>query len=161
MKLDLRGWFAPLLAVVLLGVTLQQTLGALATAGAFRASAARDTPAENPYARFDAIISQPHPEPPEAVRDPLVYGNRRAPVVRRTSQTYTPVPVEEPKPVLTSIIWDYDPRATVRYGGRDFSVREDGLFADFRVMRISQTEVVLERNGERTVLFLRPKGESN
>jgi len=66
---------------------------------------------------------------------------------------------EPPPPVLTSIIWDSDPRATLRYDGRDFSVRENSLFADFRVTSITSTQVVLERNGEPLVLTLRSKGD--
>jgi hypothetical protein len=61
--------------------------------------------------------------------------------------------------VLTSIVWDNDPRATVRWEGRDYSVRENSLFADFRVTGIRRDQVVLERGGERLVLRLPQKGE--
>jgi hypothetical protein len=61
-------------------------------------------------------------------------------------------------PLLTSIVWDADPRATIRYDGHDYSVRENSLFADFRVKSISRTEVVLERGGQPLGLTLRSKG---
>jgi hypothetical protein len=64
-----------------------------------------------------------------------------------------------PKPTLTSIVWDADPRATVRYEGNDYSVRANSLFADFRVTSITANQVVLDRNGEQIVLTLNPKGE--
>ena len=164
MKIDMRVWMAPILAIVLLGITLQQTMGALKTAGAWRKQQATRPTTQNPYAHLDALVSAPQPEIPETMRNPLNYGNRPAPVRRPTRRTSTPRPPVErpkPKPVLTSIIWDNDPRATLRYNERDFSIREDGLFADFRVVRITQTMVILERNGERTVLTIRPKGDSN
>jgi hypothetical protein len=69
-----------------------------------------------------------------------------------------PAPVPE-EPTLTAIIWDQDPRATVRWDGRDFSVRENSLFADFTVKSIRPTEVVLERGGQQVVLRLAKKGD--
>jgi len=68
-------------------------------------------------------------------------------------------PAQAPQPLLTSIIWDADPRATVRWDGRDFPVRENSLFADFIVKSIRRDEVVLERDGQQLVLKLTKKGE--
>ena len=62
-------------------------------------------------------------------------------------------------PVLTAIIFDNDPRATIRYDGRDYPVRVNSLFADFRVVRIAADEVVLDRAGETLVLKLPSKGD--
>jgi len=78
---------------------------------------------------------------------------------RRHTEPKPIAPVEPPQPSLTAIIWDDDPRATVRWDGRDFSVRANSLFADFTVKSIRPTEVVLERGGQQMVLRLIKKGE--
>jgi hypothetical protein len=59
-------------------------------------------------------------------------------------------------PVLTSIVWDADPRATIRFNGRDYSVRQAALFDDYRVVSITRDQVVLDRLGESLVLRLAP-----
>ncbi|HET7225678.1 MAG TPA: hypothetical protein VFK69_08155, partial [Candidatus Eisenbacteria bacterium] len=64
-----------------------------------------------------------------------------------------------PQPVLTAIVWDADPRATVHWNGRDYSVHVNSLFDEFRVRSITQTQVVLERGNESLVLELPRKGE--
>jgi len=63
------------------------------------------------------------------------------------------------RPQLTAILWDADPRAMIRYDGRDYTVRENSLFAEFRVASITKSNVTLERNGSPIVLSLRPRGE--
>jgi len=62
--------------------------------------------------------------------------------------------------VLTTIVFDADPRATVRWDGRDYSVRAGALFADFRVVSITRDQVVLDHAGESVVLKLPRKGDS-
>jgi hypothetical protein len=117
--------------------------------------------AEDPYARLDQALSKPLLiAPPERARNPFAFGG--APVQVAVNPTTKPrprpVPVAPERPVLTSIVWDNDPRATIRYRDKDFSVRQNSLFADFRVASISSSQVVLDRNGEPLVLTLR-KGE--
>jgi hypothetical protein len=163
MKIDPRTLLAPLVGVLALVVMLQQTLGALRASGAWRPENPLTTRPESPYARLDALLSEPMPsDAAQPSRNPFEFGS--APLAGRPSSARPgrrppPQPQPPPQPVLTAIIWDEDPRATVRYGGRDFSVRVNSLFAEFTVKSIRPTEVVLDRNGQPVVLRLRSKGE--
>jgi hypothetical protein len=152
--------------VFVLVLTLQQTLSALRSSGVWRETPKRTTPRlPDPYASLDQVLARPLlAYDPQRRRDPFGF----AVVVRSTAPVTRPAPQvavvpqpppPPPRPVLTSIVWDNDPRATIRYNNRDFSVRENSLFAEFRVRSITSTEVVLDRNGEPVVLTLRPKGE--
>ena len=165
MKISPRDLVAPLVALAVLGLTLQQTVGALHASGTWQNHArSPQVRAEDPYTRVDDLLAQGRPEiVPDRLRNPFAFGAARVaatasgpakPVARKPA-----VPPAPPKPTLTSIVWDADPRATVRYDGKDFSVRVNSLFADFRVKSITATEVVLDRGGETIVLSLRPKGD--
>lgn len=161
MRIDPRRLVAALAAFLLLAVTLQQTSDALRRAGAWRSeseAAARPTP--SPFERLDGVIARRaalDPATPE--RDPFDF--QRAPVVRqiRTTRSQPPPPPPAPRPVLTAIIFDDDPRALVRFDGRDYTVRDNSLFAEYRVVRITRDEVVLDKSGESLVLT-RPTGGS-
>ena len=160
-----RNLLVPAVAVIVLVLTIQQTLGALRASGSWQPHA--HTPsvrAEDPYTRVDDLFAQDHnAAPPDGVRNPFAFGAARpATTATGPAKPVTPkpvVPAAPPKPTLTSIVWDSDPRATVRYDGRDFSVRVNSLFADFKVKSITSNEVVLDRSGETIVLSLRPKGD--
>jgi len=161
MRIDPKALVSPIVAAALLLLCLNQTMGALKTAGSWRRTSAAQIRPEDPYANLDRAISRPFLDAPEAgLRDPFYYAAAR-PVVATgpVRPGPRPTPAPPPRPVLTSIIFDEDPRATIRYNDREFSVRQNTLFADFRVRRISATEVVLERNGEPLLLRLRPKGD--
>jgi hypothetical protein len=158
-KIDGRALIAPLIAVVVLLVMLQLTLGALRTSGAWRVPTRAARPASDPFAPLDALLAHTDGPPDDGVaRNPFALGARdpgpRFPGIRPRPRP----PAPPPMPLLTSIVWDADPRATIRYDGHDFSVRESSLFADFTVKSISRTEVVLERGGQPLVLTLRSKG---
>lgn len=162
MKIRPQTLFPPLVGVVLLLLVLRQTLSALAQAGAWQGRARfEENRAADPYARIDRLLDRASMRiATEPVRDPFDFGGVRVPVVQRVAvarnDTGRVAPPPAPViPTLTSIVWDEDPRATIRYDGRDFSVRENTLFADFRVRSISRTEVVLDRGGESLVLTLR------
>lgn len=161
MKIDPRRMIAPLAAFLLLAVTLQQTSDALRRAGAWRSeSEAAARPAPNPFERLDGEIARRAAlEAATPQRDPFDF--QRAPVVRSTQTTprRPAPPPPAPKPVLTAIIFDNDPRALVRFDGRDYTVRDNSLFADYRVVRITRDEVVLDKGGEPLVLR-RPTGGS-
>jgi hypothetical protein len=159
---------APAIAAFVLILVVQQTVTALKTSGAWREVQRATTPAPpDPYATLDAILSRPLVEyPAERRRDPFGYAAPPVAVVTRptgghkATPVIVPLPPPPPKPVLTAIIFDADPRATIRFNNRDFSVRENSLFAEFRVKSITASQVVLESNrGESLVLTLRPKGE--
>jgi len=165
-KIDLRRFLAPLLAALVLAAVLQQISGALRQAGTWRpASRAARVQQEDPYSRVEAVLARtPPPGAYERMRNPFVFGSAPEPatagVERRPRRVQPVTPAAPARPVLTSIVWDSrDPRATVRYDGRDISVRENSLFADYRVRSISSTQLVLERRGETIVLTFRPKGD--
>jgi len=165
MKLDARMLIAPLLAVLILVLTVRQTSEALKSSGAWRRPALNVVRPVDPYARLDYVLGQEQPSiDPARLRDPFSYG--RAPVSTQPRPVPvrprpTPPPPPPPQPVLTSITWanDQDPRATVRYNGRDYSIGVNSLFSEFRVVSITRSQLVLDRNGERIVLTLRSKGD--
>jgi hypothetical protein len=149
----------PVLGVLTLAIVLNVTLGAINTSGAWKRTTTRRAATASPYLRLSRILASAAPAPvPE--RDPFTLVSAAAPTTPRTN---TPrvvrVPPPPPRPVLTSIVWDADPRATLRYGGRDYSVRTNTLFSDFRVLSITRDQVVLERGGEQITLRLSLKGE--
>ena len=162
MKLDAKILVPPLVAALVLVLTLQLTMSALKISGAWKGKPRGAQPRPpDPYGRLDVLLSRSTIDPPpDGLRDPFAYGGPRPTVA--TARPVAPrilVPPPPPRPVLTSIIWDNDPRATIRYNERDFSVRVNSLFADFRVKTITSTQVVLERGGEPLVLTLRSKGD--
>lgn len=160
-----RNLLVPAVALIVLFLTLQQTLGALRASGSWQSHTR--TPrvrTEDPYTRVDDLFAQDRGSlSADQVRNPFAFGNAHpTPVTGGPVKPAPPKPVAPPappQPTLTSIIWDSDPRATVRYDGRDFPVRVNSLFADFKVKSITSTEIVLDRNGETIVLGLRSKGD--
>src|SRR6185503_12826476 len=154
MRIDPRAWIAPVVGALVLTLILQHTVSALRSAGTWEENQVA-APKQNPYAPLDFLLSIPDTTAlPTALRDPFGYApapaRPRLPVVRApvaVAQGPDPAP-EVPMPTLTAIIWDADPRATVRFEGRNFSVRENSLFADFTVKTIRPNEVVLDRNGQ-------------
>ena len=150
-KINLRTVLPPLAAAILLAMTLSQTWAALRQAGAWGADARARAERTNPYAVLDGQLTK-QPSQVEDMRNPFAFVERRAPSRPRPQR---PAPAPEPvvlKPQLTAIIFDSDPRALITYDGRNYTVRENSLFADFRVVRITLDEVVLEQNGVSSVL---------
>ncbi len=166
MKIDPRSLIAPIFGVLVLVLVVQNTAGALKASGTWQPETKKRARTESPYAKLDLILSRAGTSPlPEAIRDPFGYGGATPrpsvtpSVPRKAVEPKVIVPVEPARPSLTAIIWDDDPRATVRWEGRDFSVRANSLFADFTVKSIRPTEVVLERGGQQMVLRLIKKGD--
>lgn len=165
MKTDARVLIAPLVAILILVLTVRQTSEALKSSGAWKRPTIQTVRPDDPYARLDYLLGQPQAELDRTgLRDPFSY--HQAPVATRPQPRPTeprpqPAPPPQPRPELTSLTWagDQDPRATVRYNGRDYSIGINSLFAEFRVTSITRSQVVLDRNGERIVLTLRSKGE--
>lgn len=160
MKLDPRSLIGPVVAVILLGLTLQQTLDALRQSGIWRAEQRAAESKANPFAGLDEAVAQRSAlQPSDATRDPFRFGRTQTATPVRTTPRPAPPPAPIPKPVLTAIIYDNDPRALVRFNGRDYTVRDNTLFAEYRVVRITRDEVVLDKSGESLVLK-RPTGGS-
>jgi hypothetical protein len=161
-KLDPRALVGPLAAMLLLALTLQQTLDALQRSGAWGGRANRDGKAtnESPFVRIEQELTRRHTDrSPAPDRDPFEYAPTRS-VAQGPARPPRPRPIPvAPKPVLTAIIFDQDPRALVRFDGRDYTVRNNTLFAEYRVVRITRDEVVLDKGGESLVLK-RPVGGS-
>ncbi len=157
----------PLVAVFVLVVVLQQTSSALKASGMWQPRPSKfHAPVEDPYTRIDNLLAARTAVDPQTLRNPFGFGSERAPVTATThtapkhTEPVAPAPpAEAPQPELTSIVWATTPSATIRYQGKDFSVTENSLFADFTVKSITRTEVVLDRNGQTLTLTFRPKGE--
>lgn len=158
MKLSARSLFEPLVGVLVLALVLNVTLAALRTSGAWSRGKPGPRPERvNPYAPLDRMLADRRPDAPgPAIRNPFEFGGAVA-VASPVEGPWRPVvPPPLPKPVLTSIVWDADPRATIRFNGREYSVRPAALFDDYRVVSISRDQVVLDRGGESLVLRLSP-----
>ena len=84
-------------------------------------------------------------------------GKSSSPAKRKASGPKAPAP--PPRPVLTGILADNDPRAFIRYQDRNYTVKVGDLFADFKVVSITRDQVVLDRNGERLTLLSPTKGD--
>jgi len=162
-KLEARTVVSPLVALVILIAIASFTREALTLSGAWRkASKVARHNAPDPFAPIDHMLSTAPPPRPASLRDPFgtappVLAVNTHPRVRPHVDKPPPPP---PAPVLTSIVYDADPRATVRWNGHDYSVRAGALFADFRVMSITRDQVVLDHFGESMVLQLPKKGDT-
>lgn len=162
MSRDLARILAPTLAVALFAFVLVQTFRGLQDSGVWRLGRRPAAVVKaDPLAELDARLARARDAVrPAGGRDPFAFGNVAPrpdpgkPVVRRPP----PPPVPE-TPLLTAIVWDADPRALVRWKGRDWTVRSGGFFDDFEVVRISRDQVVLRRGGESIVLQRKPQGE--
>jgi hypothetical protein len=159
-KLNLDALLAPLVALLLLALIVQQTLGALRGSGAWRPRHAATAPKDDPYARLDKVLATRDTTRLALVRDPFSFEKAATPATPVHRAPPAPVPPPAPAiPVLTSIIWTDHPSATLRFEGHDYSVSAGTLFADFRVTNIARDQVVLDRAGAPIVLRLPRKGE--
>ena len=148
----------PALGLLLLLLVLNLTMFAVRTSGAWQRATQRTAARESPYARLEFMLARPDSVGALA-RDPFTSGAVAVVTPARTGPVRVVVPQPPPRPLLTSIIWDNDPRATLRWNERDYSVRENTLFADFRVVTITRDQVVLDRGGESLVLRMPVKGD--
>lgn len=162
MNRDIGRFVAPFLAVALFAFVVTQTLHALQSSGVWRFGARKSyVPPPDPLAGLDGLLARAQaPTFSGASRDPFGYGavaqapGDDRPVVRRPV-----VPRPPALPVLTAVVYDADPRALVRWEGREYTVRPGGIFAEFEVDSISRDQVVLKRGPERIVLRRKPQGE--
>lgn len=160
MNRDIGRFLGPAFAALVFAFVLWQTLGALQAAGVWRFGARpAAAPAADPLAALDAHVSRAlHSEFAGASRDPFGYGAAAAPAAAGAAPgPRRPAPPPAPAlPVLTAIIYDADPRALVRWDGREYSIRAGSLFAEFEVVSIARDQVVLKRGSESLVLRRQP-----
>jgi hypothetical protein len=162
MNRDIGRFAAPFLALALLALVVTQTLNALQESGVWRFGTRKVfVPPADPLADLDGQVARAQRASfSGATRDPFGYGavaprpGEGRPVVRRPV-----VPRPPAVPVLTAIIFDEDPRALVRWEGRQYTIRPGRLFADFEVESIAHDQVVLKRGSESIVLRRKPQGE--
>jgi len=165
-KLDPKVASGPIAALVALLLISLETADALHRAGSSKATPVARVQLDDPVADFERRLAAGDPDPHAAaapaianLRDPFRFGPEHLavqPAARARPQTAPPPP---PVPVLTAIIWDNDPRASIRWNGRDYSVKANSQVADYEVVRIGRDQVVLAREGEALVLRLHGKGE--
>lgn len=163
MKFDPTRLIVPLIAVLLLAVVLQQTFAALRTTGMWRRQATAATArANDPYLRLERLMRGDTLS--TEVRDPFAYAPTR--VVRPVSRPVATRPVapdtqlaRAQRPRLTSIVFDADPRATLRWNGRDYTVRQGALFDEYQVVEIAAASVTLAQGGTTFTLTLPRKGD--
>jgi hypothetical protein len=162
MNRDIGRFLAPFLAIALMALVVIQTLHALQEAGVWRFGTRKAfVPPADPLAALDGLVARAQaPTFSGASRDPFGYGLLATRpggdrlVVRRPV-----VPRPPPLPVLTAIVYDANPSAIVRWEGREYTVRQEGIFAEFVVESITRDQVVLKRGPEKIVLRRKPQGE--
>ena len=161
MKLDPKVASGPIAALVALLLISLETADAFHRAGSSKATPVARVQLDDPVADFERRLAAEDPHPAVAnLRDPFRFGPEHLAVqapARARPQAVAPPPA--PVPVLTAIIWDNDPRASIRWNGRDYTVKANSQIADYEVVRIGRDQVVLAREGESLVLRLHGKGE--
>ena len=160
MKLDAGTLVPPLAAILIFALILTLTREALQLTGAWQKASAAAATAPSPFASLEKGIAAARRNQMDVSRDPLRWPTAPIATASAPKRPLKPMkPAPPPSPVLTSIIFDADPRATVRWDGHDYSVRPGGLFADFRVTSITRDQVVLDHGNQAVVLRLPNKGD--
>jgi hypothetical protein len=162
MKLDLARLIGPLVAILVLVLVVQQTLGSLRAGGVWGQRHAAVAATTSPFARIEGLLAPTTRKPPAVLRDPFSFGRAQVTVATRRPAVArpAPAPVAPAQPVLTSIVWlESNPSATLRWNGRDYPVQTNTLFDEFRVQNITRNQVTLVRGDETLVLKLPKKGD--
>lgn len=161
----------PLLAIAVLAVIASQTVGALQASGAwggmFHAHGhGAGAAADDPFAVTAALLDHaPPPADASRLRDPFTLGAApaaapaAAPGKKGGAPRVPAAPPAPPRPVLTAIVWDADPRAVIRWQGRDYTVHSGALFDAFQVVAITRDQVTLSRGSETILLQRKPQGD--
>jgi len=163
-KRDAGSLIVPLVAIVIFAAVTVQTVGALKASGAWSMSLggrhrAPIASVDDPFTPIDQLLGKKQPSVDVArLRDPFMLGGAPVAVAIRTAPVHH-APPPPPRPVLTAIVWDADPRAVVRWNGRDWTVHSGGLFDEFQVVSITRSQVTLSKGGETIVLQRRTSGD--
>ena len=151
-------WLSLLLALAVFGLVAAQTLAGLGVTGAFGWRVAPvHVEVHAAYRAVEVAVQRRDQAPgPGNLRDPFTYSRVAAesPAAPRPRASAAPATATA-TPLLTAIVWDSDPRALVRWKGREWTIREGGLFDEFQVVQISRDQVTLRR-AEATLLLKRP-----
>ena len=161
MNRDIRAVLVPLLALVGFALVVAQTLSALRTAGIWtRGPHGHAALTADPLAGVDALLADGGSARDTLARDPfgLLVARAAAPVRRVVARRPIAPPAPE-RPLLTAIVFDADPRALLRWKGRDWTVRPGGLFDEFQVIAITRDQVTLRQGDQTLVLTRKPQGD--
>ena len=153
-------WISLIVALGVLALVVAQTIEGLRVTGAFGWDVA-PVHVEVPvaYRSMDAALERrDRTGRVSRVGDPFSYTRGVVRVAAALPSPRRPAAVAE-APLLTAIVWDADPRALVRWNGREWTIREGGLFDEFQVVRISREQVTLRRGEATLVLHRRNPGE--
>jgi len=164
-KLDPKVASGPIAALVALLLISLETADAFHRAGSSKATPVARVQLDDPVADFERRLAarDPHAAGAPAIvnpRDPFRFEPEHVAVqtpARARPQAAPPPPA--PMPVLTAIIWDNDPRASIRWKGRDYTVKANSQVSDYRVVLIGRDQVLLAHGGESLILKLHGKGE--
>lgn len=151
---------APIVALALLAFVLVATIGALRASGTFGTNSPFTVrKVEDPFLQLDRRLAAAAVSGDAVVRDPFGFGTVAVanPVTPRVHKPV--VPATPPVPVLTAIVYDADPRAIVRWQGREWTIRSGVLFDEFQVVSITRDQVTLKRGEVPIVLQRKPQGE--
>jgi len=157
-NLEAHGLLRAAGAGVMLALILVQSAGAPHVhSGRSRFATAAVRP-DDPYLSLENQLQRADPRIPfGSLRDPFSYLGTGAPRWHGTPVAET-VPTLSPRPVVTAIVWDADPRVMLRLDGHDYTVRTGSVFADYQVVSISQDQVSLAQGDVMFILTLPQKG---
>lgn len=157
-----EAWLPSLVALAVLAAASTQTVSALRVTGAFGwQTETVPVGVPPPYESVNRALDRHDPRLAIAdVRDPFAARLAAARPLRRPARLPDSIkPTAPALPILTAIVWDSDPRALVHWKGRDWTVREGGLFDEFQVMSITRDQVNLRRGDATLVLQRRNPGD--
>ena len=161
MSRDPARWITGVVVLAVLAAVVAQTLAALGVTGAFGWRVAPVMlPVPLAYRTVDlALDRRDAVQPLGGVRDPFEFWHAPPEPTAARLRPRSIAVVASAAPVLTAIVWDNDPRALVRWKGREWTLREGGLFDVFQVVSITRDQVLLVRGDESLVLRRDKPGE--
>ena len=162
MNIEPRMLLKPVVALGVMILIVAQTQNAIRRSGVWSRSKSMHAPAADPFAQLDRDLTTITAGSAAVPRDPMAFGASLAARGGAAGRPHALQPAAVSPvatPVLTAIVWDADPTASIRLGGHDYTVRVNSLFADYQVTNISREQVVLAHGGESLVLKLQSKGE--
>jgi len=159
-KLDPRVASGPLVALVALLLISLQTADAIRRTSAPKQDPIAKRPTDDPLLDLERRLATLDPTRTLAIRrDPFSFVADPPPLKALTKARPPAPPPPAPTPVLTAIIWDNDPRASIRWNGRDYVVKANSQVSDYQVILIGRDQVLLAHGDESLVLRMHRKGD--